>query len=297
MEGKKGGRQSSPPPRPSGRVSEVPRVKPASRCEGPFWPVFTFSSYLLFAFGVLLLFLSNCKSFIPSGAREPICGPIDAVTASFRPYLDVSKHWNGILKGRLDPAIKLAALGFTGPFSVILALKSAHAKFKDFGLIHAAVMMVTMAHVDWRVFESFQGRNLSAAEPPAVGPSDIHVAAVVLGFFTLFPLMMMYRLRSSPGGKCGCLSNLISMMIKLALMAWMFAVVLSVYEFAIKNVDTWKRLPSLADHTAVYWEKSAPHRERVAQAGRVYGAQAYAIVEDLGDKVLGVFQKKPVKTA
>eukprot|EP00906_Rhabdomonas_costata_P009095 RCo012898 len=293
MSENKNKRPSTSPPPAKPRPSDAPKQSPKpTRSAGG--GLFFMTGYLLFAAGVYVLFLGNCESFVPKLARAQVCENLNPVLAPVRPFLDISKYWSALLKSRLDIVIKVSAVLFTAPCALFLAIASLRGStgiLKDLGLLHAAVMALTMAHVDQRLFDSLQA---TASAHNLAGPSDDQVAAIVLSFFTAFPFLVIFSLIKGPSSKQrGWLVGFSCAVTRLALVAWELAAVMAVYEFTIKNVESFKGLPSIADHAAVLWAQSAPAREKVAQAAGQYGAQAYALVEDLGKKVLSaVGQKK-----
>jgi len=223
-----------------------------------------------FAIVVIVVFMTRCEHILPPkigtfDISAPICGAVDKIEHLFGHALDAYKSWGEkIFNAELDFSLVLVhrVNVLLAPGALVLAFGFLKGRqwAKNFGQVHATVMLYNMVVIDMvacKVLHSLPQGHVVA------GFSACTVASIIYGFWTFFPIAVLARLWSDKPfeaqSKSGCC--LCSCVWKLLCVVWGIAALIAFYEFGVKNVDTWKSLPSVADHSSNLWEQTSPHRE------------------------------------
>jgi hypothetical protein len=264
----------------------------------PFDLFFVFGYLAFFAAVVVVVLMTRCEHILPEKVGSifvagPVCRAMDSVEHLFGHALDAYKAWGEKIFAVKEEDFSLTLahsvnIFFTAPAALLLAYAffTGRSWAKNFALVHAAIMLYNMVVVDVVAKKAIASLKIGEV----AGWSPCTIACLVYGFWTFFPVAVIARLcgdqpfpsqQQKGGCCCGCLC---SFLWKSLCIVWGFAALLAFYEFGVKNVHTWKSFPSVADHSAVVWEQTAPHREallektkdaRAAAAEAAYSAGEY----------------------
>jgi hypothetical protein len=265
------------------------------------------------------MFLANCSHVLPqtlNGAEfaKPVCEALQVLEGPLKPLLESQKEWGDkIFAVDKDFALELVHyvnVLILGPFALFLAFGffRGYQCVKNIALIHAAVMFYNMVIVDIYAYKALHGPQVNQEALIGLANAKL-IASIVYGYFTFFPFVVVKRVWGSApfsvetcSYRRGYFLGFITFLVQLALFLWMMAAMIGVYEFSVQHTPSVKGYPSVVDHGADAWEKSAPHREQMmlyaaefqgyaSEKMKDFGAEAKTFLNNLGERVLEWAQK------
>eukprot|EP01006_Ploeotia_vitrea_P066897 TRINITY_DN95965_c0_g1_i1.p1 TRINITY_DN95965_c0_g1~~TRINITY_DN95965_c0_g1_i1.p1 ORF type:complete len:344 (-),score=67.42 TRINITY_DN95965_c0_g1_i1:156-1187(-) len=281
------------------------------------WRMFDFFfvlSYLVLFFVILVVFVARCDKIMPNtgpiadmNVKEIVCPAFKNLEGFLGTALTTYKGWvDKVYSVKSSLAMTCAHrlnTWIVGPLSLYLAyafLVGAEGA-KNWAMIHACTLfcsIIIQGTVGWHA--------LLEKQVTVVGADASTFFMVTFGFVGFFPIAVLARVWTpkpfsmeeySKANQVGFLDRLLTFMAKMGCWVWLFAALITYYEFCVKNLEIARGMPSVADHSAEIWAQTAPHREVLMQqtaavqdAAMQLGSQAAKAAgeaaENLGTKIV-----------
>lgn len=267
-------------------------------------------SYILFANVFFLVFLTRCNQVLPEELngvqlREPICSLASDLESHLSFFLEAHHTWNEKIFAAENHfslvLVNQVNVVFSAPLAYVLAFGFWRGQqwTKNLGLIHAAVSFYNMMATDMVVHNIVTSPEFESVEHAK------EVAFIVYGFFTLFFLTVIYRLRTpfpfsaaTIYAKKGALTRFLSFFVKFALFMWFICTFVAFYEFSITHTSLkMQGLPSAVDAAMEYQDVAAELQvlateycstggEKALEYGSYGAVEASKLAEQVGNQLL-----------